>query len=65
MCERALTHAADACNVAFPSHVVFDTKWPIRRSEVPVAGSDPYLGEVKPMGWLGFGSQPLLHVDAR
>lgn len=65
VCERALTHAADACNLRVRSHTVFDTTWPARRSEVLSGESDPYQGEIKPMSWTGFGPQPLLHVDAR
>ena len=65
VCTRALTHAAEACNLRFESSAVFDTKWPVRRSEVPGDGVDPYHGEIRPMGWRGFGPQPLLHVDAK
>jgi hypothetical protein len=65
VCERALTSAADACNLPVRSHTVFDTTWPVRRSEVASTGTDPYVGELRPMGWQGFGPQPLLHVDAR
>ena len=64
-CERALTHGADACNLPFISHSVFDTKWPVRRSEIMEVGLDPYDGAVRPIGWSGFGSQPMLHIDAR
>lgn len=63
--ERALTHAADACNLRVRSHTVFDTTWPARRSELPPTETDPYQGEVRPMSWTGFGPQPLVHVDAR
>jgi hypothetical protein len=65
VCERALTHAADACNLRVRSHTVFDTIWPARRSELPSTETDPYQGEVRPMSWSGFGPQPLVHVDAR
>lgn len=34
VCAQALTHTADACNLRFQSHAVFDTKWPVRRSEM-------------------------------
>ena len=64
-CGEALTKAADACKLQIPSHIVFETKWPVRRSEIAEPGSDPYHGEVHPMGWTGFGAQPLVHVDAR
>jgi hypothetical protein len=64
-CGEALTNAADACKFEFSSHIVFETKWPVRRSEIAEPGSDLYYGEVRPMGWTGFGAQPLLHVDAR
>lgn len=63
--ERALTHAADACLLKVSSHTVFDTRWPIRRSEIKIGDADPYKGEIKPMGWTGLGPQPLLHIDAR
>lgn len=65
VCERALTQAADACKLPVRSHVTFETKWPVRRSEIRMAAGDPYRGEVKPISWSGSGSQPLLHVDAR
>jgi hypothetical protein len=64
-CERALTHTADACNLRVWSHTVFDTTWPVRRSELGDEGTDPYRGEIRPMSWTGSGPQPLLHVDAR
>jgi hypothetical protein len=64
-CTRALTNAADACSLPFETSATFDTKWPVRRSEVPEDYADPYRGEIRPMGWKGFGSQPLLHVDAK
>lgn len=64
-CRRALTNAADACNLRFETSVIFEQKWPVRRSEVPDVGEDPYGGEVRPMGWTGFGPQPILHVDAK
>lgn len=65
VCERALTQAADACNLRVRSLTVFDTTWPSRRSEVTRHETDPYQGEIGPMRWTGFGPQPLLHVDAR
>lgn len=64
-CEQALTHAADACNLQFHSPAVFETRWPVHRSETLGPDVDPYGGEVKPLAWTGLGSQPLLHVDAR
>lgn len=65
VCERALTRVADACNLPVRSHTVFDATWPVRRSEVASTETDPYMGELRPLGWQGFGPQPLLHVDAR
>lgn len=65
VCEQALTHTADACNLRFDSHAVFDTKWPVRRSEILEVDMDLFRGEVKPLLWTGFGAQPLLHIDAR
>lgn len=64
-CERALTQAADACKLPVRSHIAFETKWPVRRSEVRLEKGDPYRGEVRPMSWSGFGAQPIVHVDAR
>jgi hypothetical protein len=63
--RRELTHAADACNLRFESSAVFDTRWPAWRSEVSAFDVDPYHGEARPLGWLGFGPQALLHVDAK
>lgn len=65
VCERALTHAADACNLRIRTHTTFDTIWPVRRSEIAIDVTDPYQGEIRPLSWTGFGPQPLLHVDAR
>jgi hypothetical protein len=65
VCGRALVNAADACRLPFESSATFDTKWPVRRSEVPGEHEDPYRGEHRPMGWQGFGPQPMLHVDAK
>jgi hypothetical protein len=64
-CELALTHAADACNLQFQSPAVFETRWPVHRSEILDPDIDPYGGELTPMAWTGLGSQPLLNVDAR
>jgi hypothetical protein len=64
-CRRELTYAAEACNLRFEFSAAFDTRWPTWRSEVPVLDGDPYEGEVRPIGWSGFGPQPLLHVDAK
>jgi hypothetical protein len=65
VCSRALANAADACSLRFESSATFDTKWPVRRSEVPEEHQDPYKGELRPMGWKGLGPQPILHVDAK
>lgn len=65
VCELACTLAADACKLRFQSTAMFDATWPVRRSEIMPAGTDPYCGETRPLGWGGFGPQPLLHVDAR
>lgn len=64
-CRRALTNAADACKLKFETSAIFEIRWPVRRSEIPDPGEDPYGVESRPMGWSGFGPQPLLHVDAR
>lgn len=64
-CRKALTNAADACKLRFETSAIFEQKWPVRRSEFPDVGEDPYGGEIRPMGWAGFGPQPLLHVDAK
>lgn len=47
-CRRALTNAADACGLRFETNAIFEQKWPVRRSEVPDPGQDPYGGEVRP-----------------
>jgi len=65
LCEQGMTHAADACNLRFDSAAIFDIKWPVRRSELLDPTVDLYQGELRPLGWTGFGPQPLLHVDAR
>lgn len=65
VCGRALANAADACNLRFETSAIFEIMWPVRRSEVREAGEDLYQGEARPMGWQGFGPQPLLHVDAK
>ena len=62
-CTQALANAADACNLPFQTSAIFNTTWPVRRSEVPDHYAD--RGEIRPMGWKGFGPQPLLHVDAK
>ena len=64
-CGRALANAADACTLRFETSAIFDTKWPIRRSEVPARHRDQYQGELRPMGWKGFEPQPMLHVYAK
>jgi hypothetical protein len=64
-CRQELTHAADACKLRFETSAVFDVRWPAWRSEVTSREADPYEGEVRPLGWQGFGAQPLLHVDAK
>lgn len=61
----ALTTAAEACGLQFETSARFETKWPVRRSEVPAEHADPFRGEIRPMSWNGFGPQPLLHADAR
>lgn len=63
-CAQALVRAGDACRLQFESSVTFDTKWPVRRSEVAPHQGDPYNGEVRPIGWDGLGAQPMYHVDA-
>lgn len=63
--REALTTAAEACGPRFETSALFETKWPVRRSEIPDEQADLYRGEVRPMGWSGLGSQPLLHVDAK
>jgi hypothetical protein len=65
VCRLELTHAADACDLRFQTSAVFDVRWPAGRSEVASLDSDPYEGEARPLGWSGFGPQPLLHVDAK
>lgn len=64
-CGEALVKAADSCRLRFGSSATFDTKWPVRRSEVPSDHKGHYSGEHRPIGWQGFGPQPMLHVDAK
>jgi len=64
-CASALVTAADACRLRFESSVTFETKWPVRRSEVVKRHGDPYRGELRPIGWNGLGRQPMFHVDAK
>jgi hypothetical protein len=64
-CDAALAHAAVATGLPDRTFLLLEANWPIRRSETVAAGPDPYDGEIRPMGWHGFGGQPLLHVDAR
>lgn len=64
-CRRALTNVGEACNLRFETSAIFETNWPVRRSEVADPSVDPYRGETQPMGWKGLGPQPLLHVDAK
>lgn len=64
VCGQALATAGDACRLRFEA-TVFDTKWPVRRSEIPRGHEDHYGGEPRPMGWQGLGPQPMLHVDAK
>lgn len=65
VCGQALVKAADACRLPFETSGTFDTKWPVRRSEVPEDQTVHYGGEPRPMGWHGLGPQPMLHVDAK
>lgn len=64
-CTQALVTAADASGLRFGSSAIFDTRWPVRRSEVAHLDGDPYNGELRPIGWAGLGPQPMLHVDAK
>lgn len=63
--ESSVLSVADAARVRLRSDDVFEVAWPVWRSELSSAELDPYGGEVRPMGWSGFGSQPRLNVDAR
>jgi hypothetical protein len=64
-CTRFLVRSADACRLRFESSATFDTTWPVRRSEVTNRHGDPYMGELRPLGWQGLGPQPMFHVDAK
>lgn len=64
-CGAALAHSTAATGLPDRTFLLWEATWPVRRSETVTAGPDPYDGELRPMGWRGFGGQPLLHVDAR
>lgn len=64
-CDTALAHTVAVTRLRNAFLTVFEATWPVRRSEVDVLGADPYNGEVRPLGWAGFGDQPMLHPDAR
>lgn len=64
-CDEALAHTAAATALRNEAFLLLEATWPVRRSETVALAADPYRGEIRPMGWQGFGAQPLLHVDAR
>ncbi len=64
-CDAALAHTAAATGLRNEAFLLLEATWPVRRSDAANLAPDPYRGEIGPMGWRGFGSQPLLHVDAR
>jgi hypothetical protein len=64
-CDAALAHTAAASGIGSEAFLLHEETWPVRRSEVMALAADPYRGEIPPLGWRGFGAQPLLHVDAR
>jgi hypothetical protein len=63
--DEAFRAAADICGIKGWAWTMYEAKWPIRISELPDSAGTLYRGEVSPMGWAGFGSQPILHTDAR
>lgn len=63
--DEAFRAAADICRLGGWAVTMYEAKWPIRVSELPDSAGELYRGEVMPMGWIGLGSQPILHVDAR
>jgi hypothetical protein len=63
--EEALRAAAEICGLRGWAMTMYEAKWPVRVSELPDSVAQLYHGEVRPMGWTGLGSQPILHVDAR
>lgn len=65
LCDVALAHTVVATRLRNEAFILLEATWPVRRSEAAALGADPYGGEIRPMGWGGFGGQPLLHVDAR
>jgi hypothetical protein len=64
-CDAALAHTAAASGIGNEAFLLLEATWPVRRSEAVALAADPYRGEIRPLGWRGFGAQPLLHVDAR
>lgn len=62
--DEAFRAAADICGLRGWALTMYEAKWPIRVSELPDSATELYRGEVRPMGWTGLGSQPILHVDA-
>jgi hypothetical protein len=65
VCETALANTAAATGLRNQAFLALDATWPVRRSEAAVLAPNPYLGEIRPMGWKGLGPQPAIHVDAR
>lgn len=63
--DEAFRAAADICRLQGWALTMYEAKWPIRVSELPDSAAKLYHGEVRPFGWTGFGSQPILHVNAR
>ena len=54
----ALTTAAEACGLRFETSALFDTKWPVRRSEIPDEHTDLFRGEIRPWGGTALARNP-------
>lgn len=65
VCESALLNVREACCLQSVARALLEVRWPVRRSEVGKSGLHLYGTEPRPIGWEGFGQQPLLHVDAK
>jgi hypothetical protein len=63
--DEAARAIADVTRRDAWSLTMYESKWPIRISELPNSPGEPYGPEIRPMGWTGFGSRPIIHADAR
>jgi hypothetical protein len=63
--DEAVRALADVTGLRDWTVTMHESMWPIRHSELPASAGELYGGEIRPMGWTGFGSRPIIHVDAR